>query len=234
MCLSQWRCAALITGLSGCAYHAYSPPARTLPLESPQVLPSGAQGVSGQAYLAGAAFGPSLLGGALRYRRGVAQDLEGSAEASFFHVTDRDDDVHTWPQVYAARAGLKYQPVSALALSFGLGGGGSAAGGFISPDLGAVVGYENPYVVPFLSGRAFTSQPLGARSIYLGSDDGTPRYSKPQTTYGLGAGIGLRIRFSQDTALSNALLVGAGLTDLFDQGHRESFLSLSLGVDIIL
>ena len=220
--------------ITGCSYHAFSPPTRVVPLESPQVLPQARHSVAAQVIDTGAVWGPSFLGAAVRYRRGLWDKLEGSAEASLLHVTKQPDDVDIWPQGYSVRGGLKFQPLDWVALGVGVGGGGSAFGGFVSPDIGLVVGYENPYIVPFIEGRAFISQPIGARSLYVGQDDGETRYTKPQTTWGLAAGLGLRVPLQHVEPVGHSLLLGVSLTDVFDRERREGFLAASVGVDIVL
>jgi hypothetical protein len=87
---------------------------------------------------------------------------------------------------------------------------------------------------PARSARAFLSQPLAARAVYLGRDDGEPRGSKPQTSFGLGADLGVRIPLQRDTKVPHAFVLGVGLTELFDRESRNGFFTAALGVDFAL
>ena len=54
-----------------------------------------------------------------------------------------------------------------VAFNLGLAGGGWTGGGFIGPDTSLIVGYENPYCVPFLSVGAVASFPVRENIITL-------------------------------------------------------------------
>lgn len=75
------------------------------------------------------------------------------------------------PNAYSARLSLKWAPYVHSALVGGLGGGGSAAGGFVAPDLGVLLAYENDWVVPVFSTQTGVSIPIVPRTVDLSSDD---------------------------------------------------------------
>lgn len=60
---------------TGCNYQVYSPPARTLPLESPATVPVGTTGIAVEGGPGGALFGPDLAFGAARIRHAVNDQL---------------------------------------------------------------------------------------------------------------------------------------------------------------
>jgi hypothetical protein len=203
---------------SGCSYHIFSPPSRAAPLETPRVLPVGQNAIAVEGAAVAGVFDPAIVSAALRYRRGLAKKLDGVADVTGMHVLGRPRDVKTWPGGYALRVGVKHEAADVLALTFGLGAGGSAAGGFIGPDIGLILGHENQYFVPFLSARAFFSQPVGARRIALGSEDGEPRVSKPDTTLGGSVALGFRIPLLHEDQLTHSVALGVTATGLCDKG----------------
>lgn len=216
----------------GCSYHVLSPPARAAPLESPRTLPVGQNAIAVEGAAQSGVFDPTIVSGALRYRRGLTKRLDGVADMTAFHVLGRPSDLKTWPGAYALRLGVKQEASrDVFALTFGLGAGGSAAGGFISPDLGFILGYENRYFVPFLSVRAFISQPLGARRVVLGEEDGERRASTPATTLGAGGALGFRIPLLHDKQLTHSLAIGLAATGLCDKDTCGFWAGLALNFE---
>ena len=199
-----------------CSYHVLSPPSRAAPLESPRALAVGQNAIAVEGAAQAGVFDPTIVSGALRYRRGLVKKLDGVADMTAMHVLG-GHDVKTWPGAYALRLGVKQEAANVLALSFGLGAGGSAAGGFIGPDIGLILGYENRYFVPLFSARGFFSQPLGARRVALGTEDGEPRTSKPTTTLGCSVALGFRIPLLHDKQLTHSLALGLAATALCDK-----------------
>ena len=91
-----------------CSYHVLSPPSRAAPLESPRALAVGQNAIAVEGAAQGGVFDPTIVSGALRYRRGVAKKLDGVADMTAMHVLGRPRDVKTWPGAYALRVGVKY------------------------------------------------------------------------------------------------------------------------------
>lgn len=209
-----------------CNYHLLSPPSRAAPLESPRALAVGQNAIAFEGAAQIGVFDPAIVSGALRYRRGLAKKLDGVADMTAMHVLDRGD-AKTWPGAYALRVGVKQEAADVLALSFGLGAGGSAAGGFLSPDIGLILGYENRYFVPFLSARGFFSQPLGARRVSLGTEEGEPRTSMPKTTLGASVALGFRIPLLHAKQLTHSLAVGLAATALCDKDLCKLYAGLA-------
>jgi hypothetical protein len=221
-------------GGSGCAYHVFSPPARLLPLESAQVLPEGGSAVAFDLGHAGALFGPELSAVGVRYRRNVAAELDGVAEASLLHVRGSGPDTSN-PNALTLRAGGKFGVWRHLALTFGAGGGASAAGGFVSPDLGLVLAFENRYFVPFVSVRGFASQPIHARRVRLGEDeDGYEQFGRPLLSFGFAAAAGVRIPLEHARDPASSVLLGVHGARISD-GHEEfGFGGLGVGLELVL
>jgi hypothetical protein len=226
-----WMPAALSLA-TGCVHHVYSPPARMLPLESAATLPPGEKSVQGEL------GGVSWIDGAtasVRARRGFTESVDGSVEGSVLHV-GRKSSAGTHPNAYAVRAGAKYLVQPWFALGGGVGGGGSSAGGFVSPDVAAIVSWENRWAVPFLSVRGSLSLPVGAREVDVTGTSDTARFAgKPGRTWIYGATAGLRVPwgFRDPGALRGNVLVGVGATHLSDSADDQGVVQLGLGAELV-
>ncbi len=224
-------CAALALAI-GCKAHVYSPPARMLGLESAATLPAGETGVQGEL---GAVSWIDGTTGALRVRHGFTEDVEASVEASALHV-GRESAANTNPNAYALQLGAKYRLAPWLSLAGGVGGGSSAAGQFVSPDLAAIVAWENPYVVPFLSAHGALSFPIDARQVDVtAAGDSTPTVGTPGRTSLLGVTVGLRVPVGSGVAgkMHGNVLVGLGLTNLKDATDHQGVLQGGLAGELV-
>lgn len=230
----------------GCTPQVYSPPARALPLEAPAALGDGVSALQLEAGSSSEVFGPSVVHAMGRARHGLTDTLDLSAEANFLIVTNGDPETGAEVPhrgIYSARLGLKYAVSPNFALTFGAGGGASAAGGFLSPDVGVIFGFENPHVVPFVSLRGFLSQPIAARDVTIPDSDGDLTL-RPDLTLGFGFTTGIRIPFGQWFDARNrraAALVGIGGTYLNDPNRRTPdeddyvfLFGLNAGLEILL
>jgi len=148
-------CKASLLGVltTACTPFALSPPARTLPLESPATLEDGR--VSIQA--AASAWRPGPITAAVRARVGLASGVEAQLEGSYIHHRYADERT---PHIGAARAGLKLAPTPHVAFALGLGAGSHTHGAFLAPDAGVLLAYENPDFVPWITGRVTFSAPV--------------------------------------------------------------------------
>jgi hypothetical protein len=226
--------------LGGCQHHIYSPPGRVMPLQSVAPLPAGDTALTLEGGPHGAVFGPELLSGALRARHGLGHEVDGIVEASVLHVQGRKPDVRTHPNAYAVYTGAKWAFWRHLALEGGLAGGGSQAGGFLSPNLGWIAAYENPYLVPFLQHRIFVSQPLARRAVDIGDRDvddegpGQPILHSPLRTVGTAAVLGLRFPMGPMDAEIGSLLVGLGGTYVHDGTANQVYMGFQAGFELRL
>ncbi len=187
----------------GCTPYLHSPPATTFPLESAKVLNDGEWGIQGEIGGGGRVFGPTMITGVVRARHGLGHNLELSIQGSAIGITGDPEwtsDAHRG--VYAGRLGIKYQVARFFSLTTGLGGGWSAGGGFISPDFGGIVGWENRYFVPFVTLGGYVSGPLNPQNVRFTSDDDEVFIGKPDTAVGWYTGVGFRVPVVHDDTTS--------------------------------
>lgn len=223
---------------AGCNHHVFSPPARTMPLESPETLAPGETGVAVEGTHHGEVFGPDVTGGTLRVRHGLVEDVDGVAEAGVLHVHG-DSEAGTHPNAYSLRLGTKFQLVEHFAFTMGVGGGGSAAGYFFSPDVGVVLGYENEYLVPFMSFRTTFSLPIAPEEVdttEVGNAD-EPQLGTPKLTGGLAWTAGLRLPLPagdpEHEGLRGSLVLGIGMTHLYDGDDDANLIGVGAGGELV-
>jgi len=207
-------------------------------METVAPLAVGETAVQAEGGKSSATFGAQAWGGSVRARRGVAPDTDVSAEVSYIFLAgeaarpvDRG--------IYAGRIGAKQRLTKWLGVTGGLGGGGSAGGGFVSPDVGPIIAYENRYCVPFVAARGGFSVPIGSRSVdttpYDSSfADPTPYIDHPRLTWFVGASTGVRVPLGWDnTGTVHASLLGAvGLIHLADVRDKETLAQVGGGAEL--
>ncbi len=231
---------------AACNTHIYSPPAGTVPVESPAVVGAGRRSAGGDVALASAIFGPSVAGVRATYRHGLSEQLELSAAPSAVFIMEAGrGDSHGG--IYGLRGGLKYAPIRHVSGTVGLGAGASAAGGFLSPDFGLNLGWENRYLVPFAGARMFLSAPIAPRYVHFTTSDdaddgvndrdGDPDYHRrrPHFSYGFQVSTGLRVPFywNAEVRYRPSLICAVGGIFLFDTTQeREGFLGGACGFEI--
>jgi hypothetical protein len=228
----------LLTLLVGCNRNVYSPPARALPLESVATLPEGDTGVQLEGGVHNRLFGPSVLSGTARVRRGMSDDLDASIEATTMYVQgENPKPVRASRAIHALRAGVKWRFAKPLAMTAGVGGGYSAGGAFVSPEVGPIVAWENRYLVPFIATRLGVSQPIGARAVDVSDAQDDSRLEKPVTTWLATGVVGLRVPIGwaepQRGTVRGSLLAGLGVTHLFDTRQDDTFGQLAVGGELV-
>lgn len=236
----------LLLAVAGCHAYVYSPPTGSFPVESSATVARGKHGVRGEAFTGGALFGPQILSFRGSYRQGVHDKLELSAAPAISHIQGRQAG-DSRPNIYALRAGAKYAPVKHFALIAGLGGGASAAGGFISPDLGLIAAYENRYFVPFFTARGLVSVPVRPRSVHFTKGDGANNglddedteadsyRLTPKRTFGgqLSLGVRVPLRYDEEARVMPSLACAVGITTLNDLSEDEGYGGFSCAIDAI-
>jgi hypothetical protein len=182
--------AALLAASGGCSYHAFSPPARAINMETAAPVKPGETTVGARGGIVGALFEPGAAVGTAIVRHGVAPDVEVNGEATYAYVLleGQESTANINQNAGATRIGVKAGNQYA-AFTGGLGGGLSAMGGFTAADAGLIFSFANCYVVPFVSTVGFVSTPVGAKSVTF--YDG--RTSKPGTSFGYGAAAGIEV-----------------------------------------
>jgi hypothetical protein len=202
-----------------------------IPLETATTLPPGEIGVALEGN-GGGKLGGMAAGGTARIRVGQYENLELSGEGSaHFVLNEGSGDDHRG--VYGARVGSKYRLAYWLAVTGGLGGGGSAAGGFFSPDLGLVVAYENLYFVPFVSGEVGVSLPFAVSAVDTSEPDEPPGsvMSSPVTTWLAGAQAGFRLPIHLNGHERFSLMAALGVLGLLDGRENAVMFGLSGGAE---
>lgn len=225
---------------TGCSHNVYSPPARLVALQGPEALGEGRTAVAGELLIMDQVFGAPVRGGAVRARHGVSPDLELVGEAAMVRFDDSEGvETDQDPGIYSARVGTKWSPEGLghhLALTAGLGGGGHTAGGFIAPDLGFVVGYQNPYLVPFYGMEGGVSVPLAASAVDTSRNDEEvgAHVDTPITTFSVRSTLGMRIPLVFGWDGPGALVLGAQHIYLVDtDGEDDSWLGLAGQLEVI-
>lgn len=224
---------AALAAAQGCTAQVYSPPSRMPSLESVATLGEGKVAVAGRGGAHAEVFGPGLAFGAGKVRYGVSEHTDAYAEGSLLVVTnDTGSQVENPSRVGGAlQLGVKHELAKWFAVHGGLGGGLHAFGGFVAPEVGAVVAYENPYFVPFFDVTLSASAPLGGRSRILrfDSDEKTreERHEARFTGYLAGtAGFRIPIAFPEGSGIAGVdLLGGLTLTYAAARGSRTANLT---------
>ena len=237
----------------GCVTYTFTPPLRAVALESPAVLSRGETAVVADGAWHVTTREVGIETGSIRARRGLPHGFEGTLESSFTHY----DAIHVAEA--ALRIGLKKCIAKQaarwttfddcwLALIGGAGGGIFDGGGVVGGDVGLILGYENPYVVPFLGARFTATVPTGPRSVYDGDSCAAvsvvnpgqpcgPAYNEPRPTFGLGALAGFRVPIVPGAPVRrlprSSVLVGVQLTDFFDLDKSEVALAFTGGVEVV-
>jgi hypothetical protein len=217
----------------GCGHHVFSPPARLTHMRTPQPVGAGQLAVRIQGGYDTATFGPTLAAGGVGLRRGLTDQLELELEGTLQRVLD-EGSAGTDPDILAARAGVSWTVpgwFDILAVGAGLGGGVSAGGSFISPDLNLVGAYENPYVIPFQSLSPFLSVPLDARVVDLSDPEDPLRthLDQPVVSYGIRTAAGIRVPISDWGNLYGLLQMGL-IADV--DGEQEGFTGVGAGLEL--
>jgi hypothetical protein len=240
MDLKQLASLLACLSLTACTANAISPPGRTTPLETAAAIGQGEVGVQGEVGLSASLFGPSLSHATARVRVGVLAQTDVSVEANVAVVRQREP-TSTHRGIYSLRGGVKHAFTPHFAVVAGLGLGASAGGGFVSPDIGVVAGYENPYFVPFFGARLVLSQPIAPQQVTLPQNESDDELEyivdTPEFTYGFATSFGARIPFHQPGRVAqHAFLFGVSVTGLWDTDHERSYrlASFTAGFELVL
>ncbi|MDH3625998.1 MAG: hypothetical protein OES69_06740 [Myxococcales bacterium] len=220
---------------SGCSPFIHSPPGRPIALDTAQTLAKGETGIQ----VVGGGGGELDLGFggiAARVRHGFAKKLDGRLELSALKLNPEEPLVGTeW--IFSAGTGIKYAFNPHFAFSVDVTGGGWEGGGFISPELKLIAGYENPHAVPFVDVGYYTSHPISPNSVST-----TETLLGPPTfTHGWTTGVGLRIVTStiERHALGSGLILGMRFTGAyFDDrvygSDRRTYISGAMGFEVVV
>jgi hypothetical protein len=220
--------------MTACTPFALSPPARTLPLERPAAVADGR--VSIQA--AASAWPPGPITAAVRARVGLVSGVEAQLEGSYIHHRYTYERT---PHIGAARAGLKLAPTPHVAFALGLGAGSHTHGAFLAPDAGALLAYENPDIVPWLTDRVTLSAPVDPQTVVVSDMQGERVVLvplTPDTTAIMQLRTGVRIPIHIDEPPVDSVSVLAGVAWTYLRGLSNArdlyFLHSEIVLEIVL
>jgi len=221
--------------VAACSHNVYTPPTRAFPLETPQTIGDGDYGVQLEASAHG--NGPKVGAGALRLRRGIADNAELDAELTYAKASDATT-APTQKQLIAARAGgkLRSDELPELAVTGGLGGGTFAGGPYVTADAGAVVAYDTCRVTPFVGGMGYLSTPLDARPVDTTQPDMPAGMfvDTPETTAGVQLRIGIKLNLSSCEDRRTAVVAGFGVDHFWDDDSDRGYASGGAAISIDL
>jgi hypothetical protein len=223
----------------GCTPHVYSPPARITPLETARPTPTSdvALQVSGGHH--SEMWGIEASSFAIRTSHGLSDDLDVNVSSNLTHIIG-EGAANPHPNIYTARAGVRYAPAwlaDFVAFTGGVGGGYSAGGGALSGDIGINVAWQNDYLVPFAASSFFLSQPIRARAVdvTLSDDPVGTDIQIPDTTWGSSTTLGVFIPIhygSLDHARPGGLYLAMAITSLSDGEDGSVLIGFTPGIEI--
>lgn len=260
----KWLFAGFVVcWMSACSPYLFSPPARMAPTELSTNPERGQKEINANVGLHTGVFedaGPIHVQGAVAY--GVTDDVAVQGSMSIVHLIGQSGVSHGASQNIAAlRAGVGYSPPTNrqwLRFTSGVGVGTSAAGGFISPDVGINLSYDNRYVVPFANYSAWVSLPERNAAVTLRwgdenyfdddeelfeggftSDEIVVETLPVNRTWGYTISLGMAIRMEGFSKQINwmagespdglALVLAANLHKLQDGDETTGYLGLTVG-----
>jgi hypothetical protein len=212
-----------------------SPPAGPPRLESSEPVGQGRLGAGAQFGAHSGLFGPDVTSGHLTARYGFTPRLEAAGSAGFLHVD-------TWQLVepphanaYSGRLSLKWAPFLHSALVGGVGGGASAAGGFIAPDIGILLAYENDALVPVFGVQGGVSVPVAPKTLDLSTPDNRtldrPEFTTFTTfTLGLVIVVSGRPTLKAPARLGIEIPLGVHYTIVRDDDTHVGMLGVGIGL----
>jgi len=178
----------------------------------------------------GEVMGPAIVGGNIRYRHGITDQLALTGDLGFARAQNGDNfDGEPWAAL--GRAGV--QRSTELnedldgALFAGVGGGyAPAAAGWLSADTGVVVTGDNRHVRPVVVLDAYASQPFATKVFAV--DDEMLRMPR---TFGVQGVVGFELGPKRSAVLIGMAVsrLWAVATDVQD-AQSETFFGLGGGV----
>ncbi len=214
---------------TACSHNVYTPPSRAFAITSPKVLEEGKTVARANVSSSSQIFGPEIVAASAGFRRGTGNHVELVADVSYASVAEASA-AGTNRNVTMGRLGGKVHPTESknLALTAGLGGGyAPAAGMYASADVGAVVGYENRYLIPFASAGAYTSVPIDPKEVDTTQPgDDVQRLDTPEKTLGLTIGAGVKVPLN-----TTSLLIGITWVQVHDDDSQDVFMTIGAGIE---
>ena len=159
----------LLATFTGCAVHAFTPPARPMPLSSMETPKNGEGDLQLDGTANGEPLGPGITSGNARYRRGVADDVAITGDLGFMRANG--EAMGETPFAGTARVGAQVQhDVNGELMAGAFAGAGMgyapAAGGWLSADVGVGFTGMNRHIRPTFVVDAYASQPFASETFY--------------------------------------------------------------------
>lgn len=183
---------------TGCATTLPSPPIQTAPHDAPGTVGAGITEVALGGGLDTSVFNGSLAYGSATIRHGITESTELDARVTAGRIAHVNDDaVNPRLGVFALRLGFARDLVPDILMAFaGIGGGVTGAGGYVGMDYGLSLGFDNRYVVPFVSASMSLSTPVTRVTIdFTQEDDDAPNLRRAYSAFGFGWATGLRVPY---------------------------------------
>lgn len=188
---------ALLLMTTACSPIALSPAIRSVPLETAATTREGHVAVHGGAGYHADGWGQEVTTASGGIGVGLAEDVELQAEGSFAYDSAIDHSTRSLsPFAAAGRIGIKHRVADSVAFTGGLGTGSGPWGAFAGGDLGLVLAYENPYVIPFFAARMQLSVPIDPQTETLLDHNGsgtTTTFLSPNATFWFQPSTGIRV-----------------------------------------
>lgn len=219
--MSLSRLAPLLLLLAtACTPLAASPALRSVPLETVETAREGHVAIRASG---GAHTSVYTAGGGIGI--GVAQDVELQAEGTFADV-EQLAGRSVSPFVGTGRIGIKHRLLDCLAVTGGVGAGVGPWGAYSGGDLGILLAYENPWVVPFFAARVQLSQPIDPHTEIASDGNSGTLMLTPTTTFWLQPSTGVRIPFCHEGECDGtrvSLVLAFAWTEMYEVASPERF-----------
>jgi hypothetical protein len=185
---------------AGCATTLPAPPIQTGPHDAPGTVGAGVTEIEAAGSFGGAIFEGSFHGGQATVRHGIDDRSDVVVRGVAGRIGNTGEEPGSVPvrrSLYALRLGFARDIVPDILMTFGgIGGGATAAGGYMGLDYGFSLGYGNRYFVPYLAGSVNLSTPLTRPTIdFTQSDDTMPVLRRAYTSFGISYALGFRIPY---------------------------------------
>jgi hypothetical protein len=213
-----------VTSSAGCSYQVIAPPVRMINMESAQTAAPRETIVGARGAAFKDVFGPAVGVATVGVRRGVAEQVEIDADATWAYVNDPGNEVFD-RNIYAGRLGTKLSHASGnVAFVGGAGLGYAPAGGsFGAADAGVALSANSCRGALFANLTSFVSTPIEAKTVNFRV---AGRMDAPETTVGYGVSAGAEIRLDRDRCrrglTSPRIQLGVSFNDVYPtEGSKE-------------
>jgi hypothetical protein len=209
----------LLVLATACSPIALSPALRAVPLETAETAREGHVAVRASG---GAHTSVYTAGGGIGV--GVAPDVEVQLEGTFADV-EQLNGRRISPFVGTGRIGLKHRLLECLAVTAGVGAGAGPWGAFSGGDLGIILAYENPYVIPFFAARMQFSVPINPQTELASDGNGGTLSLSPTTTFWFQPSSGIRIPFCHEGACDGtrvSLTLAVAWTQMYEMAPERT------------